>query len=913
MRHIFILYLLFSFIYSVVAKNEIPKSYFNNSHDISSLPLWGPYSKKYAGISHIADINKGIRFDFSVMPGYYRNKQFIPHVLFESGYYPWLITPDLDKVTYRYELEWKDKVFCDVTYHLVSDSSVFVQIDCNNNTSVNQNLMINLFSYIDYENNRPMYKFIGNKNLQWYKAIDYKENEPIRKTPQYGLIYDGKRRNEEYSACSISGFVIGSGFAKDKGDKISYTIDIYEGQENGIIAFRHNTPIGKEVTFNVSGISDTIVCFKGEGKYVLSKIKYKNKKAGKYEIKLTSEGESSTVFDGFFIGKDEHINSIKIMPNIISRTPKLIEDSLSIIAKYEILPGYYGLAWDDNSSIVREVLNSDLDSYFRKKTHDHVSKLFKGDHKSHYNNIFIRPVVLEPQSKKTITSYICYGDINYVQNEIKKFHNKKYSNLLEEDLNDNTNKILNEGRKYEFGQQLLQAAMLSNIVYPIYTQGEYIRHFTPGKNWNSLYTWDSGFIANGLIDIDIIKAFECIKAYTTEIDSESAFVHHGTPLPIQIYAFQDLWNACHSDQMLTFLYPRLKQFFDFMIGRKPYSTTNEKKTGLLSTWDYFYNSGGWDDYPPQHSLKGLSIDEKKIITPVVTTSYYIRAAKTLRLAASYLGLTNDIKEYDEFINKTSDSLLRYSWDDESKYFSYVVHDNSGNYVDIYRYKDGTNYNKGLDGTSPLIANICPDEINEYLINHIFSSDEMWSPIGISTVDKSASYYSNDGYWNGTVWFPHQYLIWKSLLDIGEGDKAFKIAQTALETWQKECNESYYTFEHFIISSQRGAGWHQFSGLSSPILNWFSSYYKIGKVATGFEVWMEKSNFNSDYSGFNAVLNIDYASNPHSRIMLVCMNPKFSYNVTVDGKSVDVKKRYPGLMEIYLPAENKKFSLSIIKK
>lgn len=64
-----------------------------NDHDITSLRSWGPYSKRYAGISHIPDINKGIRFDFSVMPGYYRNRQLVPHVLFESSYYPWEVNP----------------------------------------------------------------------------------------------------------------------------------------------------------------------------------------------------------------------------------------------------------------------------------------------------------------------------------------------------------------------------------------------------------------------------------------------------------------------------------------------------------------------------------------------------------------------------------------------------------------------------------------------------------------------------------------------------------------------------------------------------------------------------------------------------------------------------------------------------
>ena len=82
----------------------VPPSCFNDSHDITSLTSWGPYSKRYAGISHIPDIKKGIRFDFSVMPGYYRNRQLVPHVLFESSYYPWNINPSMNRITYRYEL-----------------------------------------------------------------------------------------------------------------------------------------------------------------------------------------------------------------------------------------------------------------------------------------------------------------------------------------------------------------------------------------------------------------------------------------------------------------------------------------------------------------------------------------------------------------------------------------------------------------------------------------------------------------------------------------------------------------------------------------------------------------------------------------------------------------------------------------
>ena len=69
-----------------------------NTHDIRLSP-WGPYSKKYAGISHIPKMQSGMRFDISVLPGYYRNRVMVPNVIFESGYYPWEISDDMSKIT----------------------------------------------------------------------------------------------------------------------------------------------------------------------------------------------------------------------------------------------------------------------------------------------------------------------------------------------------------------------------------------------------------------------------------------------------------------------------------------------------------------------------------------------------------------------------------------------------------------------------------------------------------------------------------------------------------------------------------------------------------------------------------------------------------------------------------------------
>jgi hypothetical protein len=212
--------------------------------------------------------------------------------------------------------------------------------------------------------------------------------------------------------------------------------------------------------------------------------------------------------------------------------------------------------------------------------------------------------------------------------------------------------------------------------------------------------------------------------------------------------------------------------------------------------------------------------------------------------------------------------------------------------------------------SPLVSGICSPEQSKRLINHLFSPKELWTNIGISTVDQSAPYFKTDGYWNGAVWFPHQWVIWKSLLDNGKGEDAYKIASTALKVWEKECSESYYTFEHFIISSERGAGWHQFSGLSSPLLNWFAAYYKIGKVSTGFEIWIDKDSFNEDFTKYDARIAFDDSTDPHERTMIAIMNPDYKYSVKFNGVPLNAKSYYPGMIEITLPSSNKTGDLNI---
>ena len=65
-----------------------------------------------------------------------------------------------------------------------------------------------------------------------------------------------------------------------------------------------------------------------------------------------------------------------------------------------------------------------------------------------------------------------------------------------------------------------------------------------------------------------------------------------------------------------------------------------------------------------------------------------------------------------------------------------------------RTEAGENLNKTLDGVYPLIAGAVTEEQKERLLAHLKSEAEMFTPVGISAVDRTASYYITNGYWNG---------------------------------------------------------------------------------------------------------------------------------------------------------------------
>jgi hypothetical protein len=228
------------------------------------LPSWGPYTKKYAGVAHIADPAQGIRFDLSVFPAYYRSRVTVPHSQWESGYHPWEASPGLRYFSYRFDLEWQDQVYCEVAYFASPDdpeaNARWVRCEFVNNTDLPQHLALHYMAYLNFPPVRPYSEEVilpADPHLPpgtlWIDALDYADLQYATPRPTDNLVYEGWRRGEARDHGFVHGTGIGCGFGKAAGDRVWYDFSIPHRLENGLLLARYRAANGP-VNFELRGL-----------------------------------------------------------------------------------------------------------------------------------------------------------------------------------------------------------------------------------------------------------------------------------------------------------------------------------------------------------------------------------------------------------------------------------------------------------------------------------------------------------------------------------------------------------------------------------------------------------------------------------------------------------------------------------
>ncbi len=906
---------------------EFNQAQLAGTHDLPSLPKWGPYSKKFFGISHVPDVRHGLSFDVSIFPSLAQGPVMLPSVTDRSGVHPWEASCDLDFYSYRLETISKDQLYCDLSFCRLDDHRRLIRAELVNETSASQEIVLNCFAQLCFP---PLQELTAEpirlcdvdlpRGAVWVHALDYLDLQFATPRPTDNLVPDGRMRGEMRHHDCVGGSAIADHFGAKAGDTVRYEIRLAHAFARAVLMWRFQAAPGDSTTFQMNGPSQQTVTFKGTGEFTTVSVPLGALSSGTYNFSFISRGGSAVVLNGFVLVEKDHAAAIRFPEKPWHPEPQIDRiGASSVLLQYRDAPDCYGIATGSDLAMLRQVKWRELDSIFHNQSSAYTrQRIFgnghgrAGDPDSLFVHTASQPFNLPAHSRRIINSLVCTGSDTEVRKSLQGFNPQSAEN--DRLFHGARAKIfqvacLPSGEPFRFSQQRMAAVTLTNLVYPLYTQRNYIRHYSPGKIWDCLYTWDSGFIGLGLLELDPQQALDDLNAYTTPEGAQSAFIHHGTPLPTQIYLYWELWNRTQSKKMLAYFYPRLRQYHRFLLGRLGSSTTRKRPDGLLATWDYFYNSGGWDDYPPQKFVHQQNLTGAA--TPIVNSSHAIRCAKLLRQAAIELGHSEDCAEYDRDIESLSRAIQQYSWDPVAGYFGYVMHDAAGDPSGILRAADGSNFNMGLDGVMPLLAGICTPDQQQRILEHMFSEKHLWTSVGITTVDQSASYYSPDGYWNGSVWFAHQWFLWKTMLDLGRGDLAVRIAKTALEVWKQVTDSTYDCMEHFYPRLPFGAGWVQFSSLSSPALSWFSALYTPGRITCGFDTWIRFCEFRNGNKQLHLRLALAKAETNKEHSILACMPAEFKYRVYWNGGLVSHEVVHDGLLQIQIPGNEKIGELEIL--
>ncbi len=889
------------------------------SKNTIKMPLWGPYSKKYMGLSKIIkDMEDvGARFDFSVHPTLWNSSTPVPNVTVPSNYHLWHCESDYTFYSYRYELMWKDQVYADISFSKIKDNSYLMRCEFFNNTPLSQNCILNLFSSLEFpyptycKVNAPDNAII--KSANDYEKYVYNTPRPWDEENPDGMFkgmfvdkdfYLGKGLGDRCENYHVH-FLNLQPFGCEKGDMVSYKLD--SGSiKNPVIAVRYKTVTDGNAEFMMNGKK---VVFKKSADLGFAYLPFMT------EFTLESLGTAGIELD--FLAVIDETDKNKLTTDFVSfpytpqiETEKCGKGHLTKLSYDGVSAPFYVLTHNEHTR-ERVLESGSLEDALinRLSNGDHTyddlaetfSKSFERKHSDEgfFQNTLIKSIFIEPNS-----SHIEYAVLSndkpepLSDAEYEDIYNKAKANI-------STNGYNRAGEKYTLSTEILRSTLLTNVVYPVYRHGENVIHHAPGKRWDSFYTWDSGFIGMGLLEFSNDLCQYALDMYLCdESNKDFAFLLHGSLVPTQFVEYLELLKRTENKEELEFLYDKIKIYYEFLRGRNHASTVAKFNNGLLTTYDYWYSHCGMDDYPAQVEM--MNRKSQKYTCPCLSTAQIIRAGKIMKMVAASLGRDDDIKIYDADIEYSAKALNELAWDEESGYFGYTEYDENGNVKGIMRTEDGENFNKGMDGVYPIVAGAVSGERKARLLEHIKNPNEMWSRAGVSAVDMSASYYFDDGYWNGNVWMSHQWYIWKTMLDNGETDFAFDIANTALDMWKAETDFTYNTYECFGIATKRGGWFHNFGGLSAPICIWANAYYRPQTVTTGFDLWTDyqKTTENS------AEISFKYFGDNDKYSLIVTLSDNFDYKVYLDGREIDFAERNKGSLEITLSGDIKSGVLEI---
>ncbi len=188
--------------------------------------------------------------------------------------------------------------------------------------------------------------------------------------------------------------------------------------------------------------------------------------------------------------------------------------------------------------------------------------------------------------------------------------------------------------------------------------------------------------------------------------------------------------------------------------------------------------------------------------PDINTMLVVEA-QSLAAMASLLKLTEEAADWSKKAEDLARLVNHHLWDDQD-----------GFYYNVNRTNQSFSFNnpgdlkiKEIIGFLPLWAGITDSVKTSRLIACLTNSEEFWLPYGVSTLSASNDYYNPIGYWNGPVWLPWQYLVFRGLMNHGRKDLAEELVAKTMKNIIYHLRHDHVFWE-FYSADHLQAGWNK---------------------------------------------------------------------------------------------------------
>ncbi|KAI8961584.1 glycoside hydrolase family 63 protein [Daldinia sp. FL1419] len=316
-----------------------------------------------------------------------------------------------------------------------------------------------------------------------------------------------------------------------------------------------------------------------------------------------------------------------------------------------------------------------------------------------------------------------------------------------------------------------------------------------------------------------------LESFTERLQKTNGSQHvgekeHLTPDTVLESAHVD--NPSLGIEYLRNIYPLLRRQFQWFkktqfgdiksYDRQAYSTKEAYRWRGRSIQHIL--TSGLDDYPrPQPPHPGeLHVD---------LMSWMGMTARVLAKIADFVGLPEDVQEYNKVFEGISHNLVDLHWSESAGCFCDATIDEFEEHTLVCH--------KGYISLFPFLLGLLqPDDPKlGKLLDLLGDEEELFSPHGIRSLSKKSEFYGTDeNYWRSPVWININYLAVVQLRNYATQDGPFaakaktlyaKLRENIVETVYQSWEETGFAWEQYNPETGKGQRTQHFTGWTSLVV------------------------------------------------------------------------------------------------